>query len=98
MAVGRGAMPAMDGGAATGALHAAERVEGSEHPVIALTADAVARQRVEYIAAGRMNRVAKPMNPRLLETMESSITQVRAMNAYISHWILNLRPCHSSMY
>jgi CheY-like chemotaxis protein len=68
-------MPVMDGAAATRAIRDIERREGRMRtPIIALTANAVARHRAEYLAAGMDEVVAKPIHlGALLQAMERSL-------------------------
>ena len=55
-------MPVMDGPTATRAIRAAEMVSGrARTPIIALTANAMAHQIADYIAAGMDGHVAKPI-------------------------------------
>jgi signal transduction histidine kinase/ActR/RegA family two-component response regulator len=55
-------MPVMDGAAATRAIREAERAEGrARTPIIALTANAMAHQHADYLAAGMDQIVAKPL-------------------------------------
>ena len=55
-------MPVMDGPTATRAIRAAEMVSGRPRtPIIALTANAMAHQVADYIAAGMDGHVAKPI-------------------------------------
>jgi signal transduction histidine kinase/CheY-like chemotaxis protein len=58
-------MPEMDGATATRAIR---QLEGplARLPIIALTANAGAEQRKEYLAAGMDEYVSKPIDPRLL--------------------------------
>jgi CheY-like chemotaxis protein len=68
-------MPVMDGAAATRAIRDIERREGRMRtPIIALTANTVARHRAEYLAAGMDEVVAKPIHlGALLQAMERSL-------------------------
>jgi PAS domain S-box-containing protein len=60
-------MPVMDGVAALRAIRETERREGRQRtPVIALTANAMAHHRLEYLAAGMDAVVAKPIDLRVL--------------------------------
>ena len=55
-------MPEMDGLAATRAIRAAEEVTGRPRtPIIAVSANAMAHQVEEYLAAGMDGHVAKPI-------------------------------------
>lgn len=55
-------MPEMDGPSATRAIRALHGAV-SRIPIIALTANAMSEQLVEYLAAGMDDRVTKPINP-----------------------------------
>ena len=60
-------MPIMDGVTAVGMIRDAERREQRQRtPVIALTANAMAHHKVEYLAAGMDALVAKPIGLALL--------------------------------
>ena len=55
-------MPVLDGPSATRAIRAAERATGRQRtPIVALTANAMAHQREEYIAAGMDGLIPKPI-------------------------------------
>jgi signal transduction histidine kinase len=55
-------MPVMDGPAAARAIRDAERAQGRPRtPIVALTANAMAHQHAEYMAAGMDQVVAKPL-------------------------------------
>ena len=58
-------MPEMDGPTATRAIR---QLDGplAQLPVIALTANAMAEQRQEYLAAGMNDYVSKPIDPKVL--------------------------------
>ena len=68
-------MPVMDGAAAVRAIRELERREGRMRtPIIALTANSIARHRAEYMAAGMDEVVAKPIHlATLLQAMERSL-------------------------
>jgi len=68
-------MPVMDGLTATKQLRAAERREGRPRtPIIAVTANAMAHHKAEYLAAGMDEFVAKPIDlVSLLQTMDDLI-------------------------
>ncbi len=68
-------MPKMDGYAATRAIRAAPAsVRNPNIPVIALTANALATDRAECIAAGMNDYLTKPVDPkRLLQTLNKAI-------------------------
>jgi CheY-like chemotaxis protein len=56
-------MPVMDGVEAVRIIRAAEAVEGRPRtPIVALTANAMAHQVAEYLAAGFDGHVAKPID------------------------------------
>jgi len=73
-------MPVMDGLTALKRIRQAERQQGTARtPVIALTANAMAHHRAEYLAAGMDAVVAKPINfATLLETMDAVMTSAEA--------------------
>jgi PAS domain S-box-containing protein len=73
-------MPLMDGPTATRELRRREAAEGRVRtPVIALTANAMAHQSAEYLAAGMDAIVAKPIDVnRLLEAMLLALAQSAA--------------------
>jgi len=73
-------MPVMDGLTALKKIRQAEREQGMAHtPVIALTANAMAHHRVEYLAAGMDAIVAKPIDfACLLETMDAVMAAAEA--------------------
>jgi signal transduction histidine kinase len=55
-------MPVMDGPSATRIIREAEKTQGrGRTPIVALTANAMAHQRAEYLAAGMDELVAKPL-------------------------------------
>ena len=68
-------MPVMDGPTATRAIRAAEAAGGrARTPVVALTANAMAHQVAEYLAAGMDGHVAKPIEARrLYEVIEAAL-------------------------
>jgi len=68
-------MPEMDGPAATRAIRAGELATGRRRtPIIALTANAMAHQRVEYDAAGMDDLVPKPIEVnRLFAALEQAL-------------------------
>ena len=62
-------MPVMDGPAATRAIRAAEAETGrARTPILALTANAMAHQVAEYVAAGMDGHVTKPIDAARLFT------------------------------
>jgi PAS domain S-box-containing protein len=73
-------MPLMDGIAATRLIRETERIEGRAHtPIIAVTANVMANQKAEYLAAGLDATVAKPVNlAALLQTMEAALNAAPA--------------------
>ncbi len=63
-------MPVMDGPTATGVIRAREKAEGrSRTPIIALTANVMAHQVLEYKTAGMDDFVAKPIEAARLYTV-----------------------------
>jgi PAS domain S-box-containing protein len=68
-------MPEVDGPTATGMIRARERAAGlARTPIIALTANAMAHQTAEYLAAGMDGFVAKPIEAaRLFEAIETAL-------------------------
>ena len=63
-------MPIMDGPTATGVIRARERTEGrARTPIVALTANAMAHQVIEYKTAGMDDFVAKPIDASRLYTV-----------------------------
>ncbi|MDB5437075.1 MAG: sensor histidine kinase/response regulator [Phenylobacterium sp.] len=68
-------MPEMDGPTATGVIRARERAEGrARTPIVALTANAMAHQVVEYRQAGMDDFVAKPIEAaRLYAVIQSAL-------------------------
>jgi len=55
-------MPVLDGPSATRAIRAAERATGRQRtPIVAITANAMAHQRDEYMAAGMDGFIPKPI-------------------------------------
>jgi signal transduction histidine kinase/CheY-like chemotaxis protein len=70
-------MPEMDGPTATRAIRAGELVTGRRRtPIIALTANAMAHQRVEYDAAGMDDLVPKPIEVnRLFSALEQALAE-----------------------
>ncbi len=68
-------MPEMDGPTATGVIRAREAAEGLPRtPIIALTANAMAHQVAEYMAAGMDGFVAKPIEvARLFDALRQAI-------------------------
>jgi PAS domain S-box-containing protein len=66
-------MPRMDGPTATKAIRAAEAAEGrGRTPIIALTANVMAHQLADYVAAGMDGHIAKPIEAaRLFEALEA---------------------------
>jgi CheY-like chemotaxis protein len=68
-------MPVMDGAAATRAIREQELREGRMRtPIIALTANSIARHRAEYLGAGMDEVVAKPIHlATLLQAMERAL-------------------------
>jgi signal transduction histidine kinase/ActR/RegA family two-component response regulator len=68
-------MPVMDGVSAVRAIRAREAAEGRPRmPVIALTANAMAHHRAEYLAAGMDAMVAKPIQlTQLLTAMDEAL-------------------------
>lgn len=74
-------MPLMDGIAATRLIRETERLEGrARTPIIAVTANVMANQKAEYLAAGMDATVAKPVNlATLLQTMEAALDAASAL-------------------
>jgi PAS domain S-box-containing protein len=63
-------MPVMDGPTATGVIRAREKAEGRPRtPIVALTANAMAHQVLEYKSAGMDDFVAKPIEAARLYTV-----------------------------
>ena len=63
-------MPVMDGPTATGVIRAREKAEGrARTPIVALTANAMAHQVLEYKTAGMDDFVAKPIEASRLYTV-----------------------------
>ena len=63
-------MPVMDGPTATGVIRAREKAEGRPRtPIVALTANAMAHQVLEYKSAGMDSVVAKPIEASRLYTV-----------------------------
>ena len=63
-------MPIMDGPTATGVIRAREKAEGrARTPIVALTANAMAHQVIEYKSAGMDDFVAKPIEASRLYTV-----------------------------
>jgi CheY-like chemotaxis protein len=63
-------MPVMDGPTATGVIRAREKAEGRPRtPIVALTANAMAHQVLEYKGAGMDDFVAKPIEAARLYTV-----------------------------
>ena len=63
-------MPIMDGPTATGVIRAREKAEGrARTPIVALTANAMAHQVLEYKSAGMDDFVAKPIEASRLYTV-----------------------------
>jgi len=79
-------MPVMDGLSALRRIRQAEREQGlARTPVIALTANAMAHHRAEYILAGMDAVVAKPIDfARLLETIDAVMTSAEAEQALVA--------------
>jgi CheY-like chemotaxis protein len=73
-------MPEMDGFEATRAIRLRERTSGSRRiPIIALTANAMARDREECLEAGMDDHLSKPFNMLALqELLERWMSQARA--------------------
>ena len=66
-------MPVMDGPTATGVIRAREKAEGrARTPIVALTANAMAHQVLEYKTAGMDDFVAKPIEAARLYTVIQS--------------------------
>jgi signal transduction histidine kinase len=69
-------MPVMDGPAASRAIRAAEKASGRPRiPIVALTANAMAHHRAEYLAAGMDAMVAKPIQLVELLTVMQQVTE-----------------------
>ena len=76
-------MPEMDGVAATRAIRMAEAETGRPHtPIIAVSANAMAHQVKEYLAAGMDGHVAKPIElPKLHAAIEAALAKSAALKA-----------------
>ncbi len=70
-------MPVMDGPTAARAIRAAEAASGRPRtPIVALSANAMAHQVAEYLAAGMDNHVAKPIDARrLYEVIDAALAE-----------------------
>lgn len=67
-------MPVMDGYQATRAIRASSRPDGSQIPIIAMTADAFVENIAESLAAGMNGHISKPIDiTTLFETLEKYI-------------------------
>jgi CheY-like chemotaxis protein len=73
----------MDGLAATRAIREREAATGrARTPIIALTANAMAHQIAEYVAAGMDSHVAKPIDARkLFQALEAAFQETAAEDA-----------------
>lgn len=72
-------MPVMDGLAATQAIRAAEAAEGrARTSIIALSANAMPHQVLDYLASGMDAHVAKPIE---IKRLRAALTEVRAQRA-----------------
>ena len=76
-------MPVMDGPTATGVIRAREQAEGRPRtPIVALTANAMAHQVLEYKTAGMDDFVAKPIEAsRLYTVIQSALDAVQDRQA-----------------
>jgi CheY-like chemotaxis protein len=76
-------MPEMDGIAATRAIRAAEAEQGRPHtPIIAVSANAMAHQVKDYLAAGMDGHVAKPIElAKLHAAIEAALAKSTASKA-----------------
>jgi two-component system, sensor histidine kinase len=76
-------MPEMDGVAATRAIHASEAATGrARTPIIAVSANAMAHQVTEYLAAGMDGHVAKPIElAKLHAAIETALAKTAATKA-----------------
>jgi CheY-like chemotaxis protein len=76
-------MPEMDGIAATRAIRAAEAQTGRPRtPIIAVSANAMAHQVKEYLAAGMDGHVAKPIElAKLHAALEAAVAKISASQA-----------------
>ena len=79
-------MPEMNGLEATAEIRRREREAGVAHvPIIALTANVMRHQIDEYLAAGMVGFVAKPINARvLMQAMETALASPAEADARLS--------------
>ncbi len=76
-------MPEMDGPAAARTIRGLKGAI-SEIPMIALTANAMAGDREEYLAAGMNDYLAKPFDPRQLMAVIARVTEKKAGTAEVA--------------
>jgi two-component system, sensor histidine kinase and response regulator len=78
-------MPEMDGLAATAAIRAAERAEGTggHVPIVALTAHAMKGDREACLAAGMDGYLSKPVNAREMLALIDSLTREAVVAEYV---------------
>ena len=76
-------MPEMDGPAAARTIRGLEGVI-SEIPMIALTANAMAGDREEYLTAGMNDYLAKPFDPRQLMAVIARVTEKKTGTAQVA--------------
>jgi signal transduction histidine kinase/CheY-like chemotaxis protein len=77
-------MPEMDGLQATAIIRERERTSGTHMPIVAMTADAMAGDREQCVAAGMDDYVAKPIKPALLFAILDGIFAANASAAAAS--------------
>jgi CheY-like chemotaxis protein len=74
-------MPVMDGVEATAAIREKERTTGKHVPIVAMTAHAMAGDRMRFLKAGMDGYVSKPIHlQELLEAIESVLSVTAPSN------------------